>query len=87
MSILFIASIAGISSALNFSIRFSSVCPGSLPASTTSIQQSTPPTLSLTERTMYLPRVFFGLCMPGVSKNTSWYSPSVSTPVMRLRVV
>ena len=65
-----IARIAGICMLLNLSISVRSAGLGSLPASTTSIQQSTPPTLSLTERTIYFPRVFFGLCIPGVSKKT-----------------
>ena len=71
ISILLITRIAGIPRALNLSIKSSSVCTGLLSASTTSIQQSTPPTDSFTERTIYLPSEFFGLCIPGVSKKTS----------------
>ncbi len=86
-SILFITKTAGMPEALNFSIKSSAAAETSRPASMTRAHASTLDTDSLTDFTIYSPKRFFGFKSPGVSIKTSCVSPSVSTPVMRVRVV
>ena len=89
-SILLSTATAGRSSFLNCSMRsisaWVSFSHGS-EASVTSTARSTSETEDPTCRTMYSPRELRARCRPGVSMNTSWVAPSVSTPVMRVRVV
>ena len=56
-------------------------------ASDTNSTASTSLSASVATFCMYSPRRFFGVVMPGVSRNTIWLPSRVSTPRTRLRVV
>ena len=55
--------------------------------STTKSARSTSETLVVTTLFMWSLNLVFALWMPGVSRKTHWYSSSVRTPVIRVRVV
>ena len=57
------------------------------PPSTTNNSTSTSGMTLRASRVMYSPRRCLGLCRPGVSTNTTWASPRVSTAWIRWRVV
>ena len=68
-------------------MTFSSTVEISLPASMTRITASASFIEVSAALTIYSPRLFFGRCIPGVSKKTNCESSLVRMPVMRFRVV